>query len=51
MQRLERQLDFERECRESDATRFDDEVKDLQEHIAEYEEETMSLNHQLYELK
>lgn len=44
-QKLSRQLDFERQCREQDATHCKNEIKDLQDQLAEYEEETMQLQH------
>ena len=49
--RLKRALDFERKCRQEDASEREAEVRDLQEQINEYEEETMSLQNQLYQLK
>lgn len=42
-QRAQRQADFEKKCREEDVERFQAEIKDLQDQIAEYEEETMTL--------
>ena len=50
-ERLDRQLDFEKTCRAEDQQRSEAEIKDLQEQIGEYEEETMNLQHQIYELK
>lgn len=49
--KIETQLQFERECREQDAGRHGDEVRDLQNTIAEYEEEVMNLQNQLYNAK
>ena len=51
IERLKRALDFERKCRQEDASEREAEVRDLQEQINEYEEETMSLQNQLYQLK
>ena len=44
-------LEFERRCRQQDNEARDAEVHDLQEQIGEYEEETMQLNNQLYQMK
>ena len=41
-------LEFERGCRQQDVETRDAEVRDLQEQLGEYEEETMKLQNQLY---
>jgi predicted nucleic acid-binding Zn-ribbon protein len=41
--RAQRGLEFEKKCREEDIEGFQAEIKDLQDQIAEYEEETMTL--------
>ena len=46
--KIEQSLQFERDCREQDASRHGDEVRDLQNQMAEYEEEVMNLQNQLY---
>ena len=50
-EKIARQLEMERDWRAQDTEHFRNEVKDLQEQIAEYEEETMSLQNQLYQAK
>lgn len=50
-EKLLRQLEFEKECRGQDTEHYQAEIKDLQEQIGEYEEETMNLQNQLYQLK
>ena len=50
-EKLLRQLEFEKDCREQDSSHYQAEVKDLHEQITEYEEETMSLQNQIYQLK
>ena len=47
-EKLFNNLEFERNCRRQDMEARDGEVRDLQEQIGEYEEETMQLQNQLY---
>ena len=42
-EKLFNNLEFERNCRKQDMEARDGEVRDLQEQIGEYEEETMQL--------
>ena len=40
---LIRQVEFEKQCRDQDKHQYQAEVRDLQDAVNEYEEETMSL--------
>lgn len=44
-------LEFERQCRTQDVETRDAEVRDLQDQIGEYEEETMKLQNQHYQMQ